>query len=114
MLLLVERRVSVLAWPISTAQQALKKEKKNQVRQSIIPNVRAVLPHPALGTKRTYIEIKPVMLGVKKIINYKGGIFHGALTHGKFQKKKKKSYCDPYIRSNLRSNLIGTRIHFEF
>ena len=32
-----------------------------QARQSIIPDIRADLPDPALGTKRTYIEIKRLL-----------------------------------------------------
>ena len=33
---------------------------QNQARQSIIPDIRADLPHPTLGIKQTYIEIKTV------------------------------------------------------
>ena len=43
-----------------TPQQALNRVQQNQARQSIIPDIRADLPHPTLGNKRTYIEIKTV------------------------------------------------------
>jgi hypothetical protein len=41
-------------------QQPLNRVQQNQARQSIIPDIRADLPHPALGTKRTYIKVKTV------------------------------------------------------
>ena len=41
-------------------QQPLNRVQGNQARQSIIPDIRADLPDPELGTKRTYLEIKTV------------------------------------------------------
>ena len=41
-------------------QQPLNRVQGNQARQSIIPDIRADLPDPELGTKRTYMEIKTV------------------------------------------------------